>query len=427
MVATTLPAVVRVIDLPTGTTVTGAELIEAVQTSGGVGQSVQLSLNQIVTSLGIPAGGATGTILNKSSGSNYSTQFSAINTFVNVGTSLATTGVATSIVAFVPNQGITSTQILNNAVGTNQIASSLGIASTLSIGGALTVTGTATFNGTTIHNATTAFNNGIQVTGTSLFTGTFGVVGTSQFTGGFNVVGTSVITGSFGQIGTSLMTGQFGITGTSLMTGALTVVGTAIFTGGFNFSVLGTTSITGVFGQVGTSLMTGQFGVVGTATFTSGAFNVVGTSVITGSLSVSGTASLAGTFVVSAFTSGMVVASSTGVVSATTNIPAFGFTITAFNNGTIATGSVVTCNPLSGNYQFLVNNGNFTFGAYSTADHALDCLVTNSTNAGTITFTGFTVNTSNVGDALSTTSTNKFIIMSRRINAVSTYVIKALQ
>jgi hypothetical protein len=113
---TTFAASVTIVDLPVGVAPTGAELVEAVQTSAGVGQSVQLSLNQIATSLGIPTGGATGTILNKSSGANYSTQFSPITTFVAVGTSLATTGVNTSIVAFVANQGITSTQLGNLAV-----------------------------------------------------------------------------------------------------------------------------------------------------------------------------------------------------------------------------------------------------------------------------------------------------------------------
>lgn len=49
MTGTTLPAVVRIVDLPIGTTITGAELIEAVQTSNGVGLSVQFSLTQLST------------------------------------------------------------------------------------------------------------------------------------------------------------------------------------------------------------------------------------------------------------------------------------------------------------------------------------------------------------------------------------------
>ena len=39
-------ASVTIVDLPLGTTVTGIELLEAVQTTNGVGQSVQLSVNQ---------------------------------------------------------------------------------------------------------------------------------------------------------------------------------------------------------------------------------------------------------------------------------------------------------------------------------------------------------------------------------------------
>lgn len=293
MVATTLPAVVRVVDLPIGTTVTGAELYEAVQTSGGVGQSVQLSLSQMMNNTvgALPAGGGTGQILNKLSGANYTSQWSSITQFVAVGTSLATTGSATSIVAFVANQGITSTQILNNAVGTNQVASSLGIASSLSVGGLLTVGGTATVTGTTILSGglqvtgttlltgitgvvgTSQFTGAFNVLGTSLFTGLFGVVGTSQFTGSFNVLGTTLITGVLGQVGTSLMTGQFGVSGTSLHTGLFTVVGTALFTSGA-FGIVGTTLVTGIFSVVGTSAFTGGlFSVNGNS------FNVLGTSV----------------------------------------------------------------------------------------------------------------------------------------------------
>lgn len=48
---TILPAVVTIQDLPLGTTPSGSELIEAVQTSGGVANSVQLSLSQIAAAI----------------------------------------------------------------------------------------------------------------------------------------------------------------------------------------------------------------------------------------------------------------------------------------------------------------------------------------------------------------------------------------
>ncbi len=399
MVATTLPAVVRVVDLPTGTTVTGAELFEVVQTSAGVGQSVQLSLNQINALVNIPTAGNTGQILNKSSGANYSTQWSNITQFVAVGTSLATTGSATSIVVFVPNNGIGSaqlatfavvgtsiatgavgsTQIANNAVGTNQIASSLGIASSLSIGTLLTVGGTTTITGTTI------LNGGLQVSGTSILTGTFGVVGTSQFTGAFNVVGTTFITGVLNQVGTSLMTGMFGISGTALFTSTFGVVGTSQFTGAFN--VVGTTTVTGVVGVIGTSQFTGAynvtgtsqftgvFGVNGSATFTSGLFGIVGTTLVTGA------------FVLGNSTTGIMWSSATGVISATTNI-ATGLVVTVFNVGNATTGTI-TPSPLNGNYQYVTNNGAFTVAAYTTFDFALDLLIQNGTTPGAITFSGW--------------------------------------
>ena len=37
-----------IVDLPAGTTVSGLELFEAVQTVSGIGQSVQLSLSQMM-------------------------------------------------------------------------------------------------------------------------------------------------------------------------------------------------------------------------------------------------------------------------------------------------------------------------------------------------------------------------------------------
>ena len=102
-----------------------------------------------------------------------------------------------------------------------------------------------------------------------------------------------------------------------------------------------------------------------------------------------------------------------------------GFYVTPNNIGTVSSGTT-TPDAANGNYQYLTNNGAFTFAAPST-DCAYDVLITNGASAGAITFSGFTVASGNTGDALTTTNTSKFIISVRRINAVSTYVIKALQ
>jgi hypothetical protein len=100
-----------------------------------------------------------------------------------------------------------------------------------------------------------------------------------------------------------------------------------------------------------------------------------------------------------------------------------GFNLTPFNAGTFA--GTFTPNPLSGNYQYGTNNAAFTLAAPA-SDCAMDLMITNGAAAGAVTFSGFTTG-ANVGDALTTTNTNKFIISIRRINAVATYTIKALQ
>ena len=100
-----------------------------------------------------------------------------------------------------------------------------------------------------------------------------------------------------------------------------------------------------------------------------------------------------------------------------------GYYVTPNSIGTISTGTV-TPDAANGNYQYYTNNGAHTYAAPST-DCAMDVMIINGASAGAITFSGFTVS-ANVGDALTTTNTNKFIISVRRMNAVSTYTIKAL-
>lgn len=105
-----------------------------------------------------------------------------------------------------------------------------------------------------------------------------------------------------------------------------------------------------------------------------------------------------------------------------TDTLAIGFTVASYSLGTM---SSFTINPALGNSQYGTNGGAFTLTA-PTTDCAIDLLSTNNGSAGSITFSGFTVGTG-TGDALTTTNTNKFLIMIRRINSVSTYYIKALQ
>jgi hypothetical protein len=100
-----------------------------------------------------------------------------------------------------------------------------------------------------------------------------------------------------------------------------------------------------------------------------------------------------------------------------------GYGITAYN-ATQAGG--FTCNPMFGNYQYVVNNGAQTWTA-PTVDCAIDYLVTNGASAGGITMSGFTFASGNNGDPYVTTNGQKFIFSIRRINGTSTYLVKALQ
>lgn len=100
-----------------------------------------------------------------------------------------------------------------------------------------------------------------------------------------------------------------------------------------------------------------------------------------------------------------------------------GFLVTPYSGGTVSSGTF-TPDAANGNYQYYTNNGAHTF-AVPAADCAIDILITNGASAGAITFSGYTVGTT--GDALTTTNTSKFVVSVRRINSISTYLIKALQ
>jgi hypothetical protein len=101
-----------------------------------------------------------------------------------------------------------------------------------------------------------------------------------------------------------------------------------------------------------------------------------------------------------------------------------GARITSFNLGNTS-GASITPNAFSSNYQFATNNGAGTINAPA-ADCAIDILLSNTTGASTITFSGYTVVANNFGDPLTTTTTARFIISIRRINSISTYTIKQI-
>src|SRR5882672_6613766 len=89
---TQVPAVVTILGLPAGTTITGAELIEAVQTTGGVANSVSLSLSQAIGALGgLPASGGTGQVL-QSLGTGFAASWVTISSLVTASSGLSAAG-----------------------------------------------------------------------------------------------------------------------------------------------------------------------------------------------------------------------------------------------------------------------------------------------------------------------------------------------
>lgn len=117
-------------------------------------------------------------------------------------------------------------------------------------------------------------------------------------------------------------------------------------------------------------------------------------------------------------------ASATILTTGNTATITAGYTVTAYNNGSKNSGWTIT--PSNGNYQYFTNTGAHTITAPS-SDCAVDVLQINGTGAGAITFSGFQVQSGGTGDSLTTTSGHEFLISVRRINSISTYVIKALQ
>ena len=181
---------------------------------------------------------------------------------------------------------------------------------------------------------------------------------------------------------------------------------------GGNLSVLQSPGNWQSFYSNGTGVFTAQaLGAAGTLRISQGAAAAPAWTVLSGdaTLNAAGAVTLASNIVRNNVTTTMSV----------------GYSVTPFNAGTVSSGTLTPA-PANGNYQFYTNNGAHTLAVPAT-DCAIDILETNGASAGAITFSaGFTVG-SNVGDTLTTTSGNRFIISVRRINAISTYTIKALQ
>lgn len=150
-----LPAVVSILQLGSGT-LSSSAVIPASMTAAGVATTIGIPISQIATTIGVPVGGGTGQILNKVDGSNFSAQWSNITQFVAVGTGLATSGSATSIVAAFARQsalsvlGVAGNATLEPAAITGTTSQFLGVNAAGTALAFQTMTGDASLSGPTL-------------------------------------------------------------------------------------------------------------------------------------------------------------------------------------------------------------------------------------------------------------------------------------
>ncbi|MEI9917112.1 MAG: hypothetical protein WDN29_16415 [Methylovirgula sp.] len=100
-----------------------------------------------------------------------------------------------------------------------------------------------------------------------------------------------------------------------------------------------------------------------------------------------------------------------------------GANITVYNNGIVSGNWAPDCG--KGPLQTATNNGAFNFEPPA-QDSNCDILLLNGSSAGSVNFAGWAEG-SNVGDALSTTSGAKFLVVIVRIANVSHYLVSAYQ
>jgi hypothetical protein len=110
---------------------------------------------------------------------------------------------------------------------------------------------------------------------------------------------------------------------------------------------------------------------------------------------------------------------------ATDQVLSGGTNVTSRNLGSLSGGGTTTLDCGLGFLQYFTSTGGQTLAAPGN-DGSCQVLMTNGSGALIPTLSGFTVG-SNTGDVPTTTLANKYILSVTRINAVATYIWKALQ
>lgn len=379
----------------------------------------------------LPTGGATGQVLGKTSGVDFTSTWVSANSLVAAGTSLGTTGSATSVVFSVAAGGIGSTQMGTASVdlttniitgllpmtagglGTNALAT---FALIVSNGPNVTARGIAAATSGFIlagQGITTlpAYVNITTLAVTQITAG--GGLGVAQGGTGGSITGTGTL---FAQHTPAYKTASYTVVATDL--GA-----TIIFTtGSLATCALGTTNATG--------LGSGFFVDLYNAAATSIVIAPLGGALVTG---------IGATAIMPAGTGMRVVSDATNWVpqfaagayglhlSKTNQSFSGGIRLVSFNAGTTSGATNITFDSGNGPIQHVRNAGTGTFTAPS-SDGELDVLVMATTNASTITFSGFNASTSApTGDTVTWNATAIYLVSMRRVNGSSTYRVAAYQ
>ncbi len=106
---TTLPAVVTIVDLDQlpATAATSTMLFEVVATVGGIANSYKVPFSAMATTTfgNLPAGGATGQILDKASGTDFASQWVNLSSLLTAGAGLSTSGSTAVVVSLATTAG----------------------------------------------------------------------------------------------------------------------------------------------------------------------------------------------------------------------------------------------------------------------------------------------------------------------------------
>lgn len=449
----TIPASITILDLASTASATTGMMFESSYTSGGLATTVQVSLAQIGDAVGLPTSGNTGQFLQKTtSTATWVNLASSVvagtgiaisgSTTVTIGASLAagtaiTLGGSTTVTVGVTDFGIGSSQLATGAVqSTNLATAAINFSATslltsfltVPFGGigttALTANGIVLGNGSSALSVVAATTAGLVLTATGSTTpptyqSPAAALSSITAGGGLSSLGVGTTNGVISTAGT-LTRVMYPSLKTALYTAVTGDLGQLI---NFSTASLATCAIPAASSTVGSPFGPGWFVDIQN----SGATSVVLAPTTSNFTGVGATAILGpnnGVRIVSDGTNYVMNGAGAPLsinLRNTNQTFSGGLFLTSYNAGTTSGGTSITFSSGNGPIQHLRNSGTGTLNA-PTTDGEIDVLVMGTTNASTLTFSGFNATTSApVGDTYVANATSLFLLSIRRVNGSSTY------